>query len=115
MEELAQSGVKYTPEDVLMVTKNSDGKLMWLETGHEDAGLTHILEHVNDFKKRQFPMENPEKEITEALNSILESEPLTVTLKEKGYEAIYLYEEKLYLVAYGTNGYVVSFYPFSYD
>ena len=28
MEELANSGVKYTPEDVIMVTKTPDGTLM---------------------------------------------------------------------------------------
>jgi hypothetical protein len=50
MDELARSGVKYTPEDVLMVVKTPDGKLMWLEQGNDSTGLTHIaMRHADEF------------------------------------------------------------------
>ena len=108
MEELAQSGVKYTPEDVLMVTKNSDGKLMWLETGNESAGLTHILQrHEGDFERRGIEAEG----LPNLLNEILVTSPDSIKQTKRGYEAVYTYEGMQYKVAYGTNGFVVSFYP----
>ena len=109
MEELAQSGVKYTPEDVLMVTRNSDGDLLWLETGHESAGLTHILQrHEGDFARRGIETE----ELPDLLNEILTTTADTVKQTKRGCEAVYTYEGVQYKVAYGTNGYIVSFYPF---
>ena len=108
MEELAQSGVKYTPEDVLMVTKNSDGDLLWLETGNEDAGLTHILRrHEGDFERRGIGTEG----LPNLLNEILVTSPDSIKQTKRGYEAVYTYEGMQYKVAYGTNGFVVSFYP----
>jgi len=50
LDELANSGVKYNPDDVVTVVKNSDGNLMWLENGNSKAGLQHIMErHADDF------------------------------------------------------------------
>ena len=31
LDELANSGVKYNPEDIVAITKTADGKLVWLE------------------------------------------------------------------------------------
>lgn len=33
LDELANSGVKYNPEDIVAITKTADGKLVWLENG----------------------------------------------------------------------------------
>ena len=50
MDELARSGVKYNPDEVIAVIRALDGKLMWLEKGNSKSGLTHILEkHADDF------------------------------------------------------------------
>ena len=43
LEELANSGVKYNPEDIVAITKTADGKLVWLENGTDTAGLKHII------------------------------------------------------------------------
>jgi len=112
MEELANSGVKYTEEDVLMVTRNSNGDLLWLETGKEDAGLVHILaEHESQFRDRNI---DGAERIVELLHEILQSTPIRGPRpSHNGYEAIFEHNQKLYLVGYGTNGFVVSFRPFS--
>lgn len=39
MNELAESGVKYNPDDVPAVTKTDDGKLLWPGKGNSKSGL----------------------------------------------------------------------------
>ena len=109
MNELRNSGVKYTKKDVVLVTKNYNGKLLWLEKGNELSGLEHIeMRHRNDF--------DANTNIQDLLMKILASKPLKHFSRKKGKELadIYLYKvnSKLYLVAYGDNGYIVSFYPY---
>ena len=56
--ELETAGVKFTKEDVLFVTKDKTGQLVWLEKGNQRAGLEHILNgsgntggHAADFER----------------------------------------------------------------
>lgn len=50
MNELKNSGVKYTEKDVVLVAKNYDGKLLWLQKGNKLSGLKHIEKrHQKDF------------------------------------------------------------------
>ncbi|MBP2057928.1 hypothetical protein J2Z60_001103 [Lactobacillus colini] len=112
MEELENSGNKFTKSDVLMITRNYDGKLMWLEKGNERAGLKHIeLRHSKDFL--------PNQNILILLREVLQLKPI---LHEKRHEKngdelsdVYLYEKDgfTYKVAYGSNGFIVTFYPFT--
>ena len=106
MDELAQSGVKYTPDNVVMVTKTHDGKLMWLEKGDSSAGLQHIVDgHASDFANRGI------NDIPDFLNSTLQEMPVKTGISKAGPYAEYLINGKMYRVGYGTNGFVVSFYP----
>lgn len=41
MSELTQSGVKYNADDVILITKTPEGKLLWLEKGNSSTGLMH--------------------------------------------------------------------------
>ena len=53
MKELADSGVKYNPDDVVMITKTPDGTLVWLEKGSSSTGLQHIIDrHAEHFVQR---------------------------------------------------------------
>jgi filamentous hemagglutinin len=50
LEELTANGVKFTPENVIATTRNSSGKVVFLETGNSKAGLQHIIEeHGSQF------------------------------------------------------------------
>ena len=50
LDEMANSGAKYNPDDIVAITKTADGKLVWLENGTDTAGLNHIItEHADDF------------------------------------------------------------------
>lgn len=98
----------YPPEDVIMVTKSSNGDLMWLEKGNEEKGLSHILEnHEKNFQDQGYGA----NDIPALLQTILGSEPIRVFPKNGGLEAVYHYNGHNYTVGYGTNGYIVSFYP----
>ncbi len=108
MEELANSGVKYTEEDVLMVTRNSNSDLLWLENGSKTSGLTHILErHEIDFYNKGFSAE----EVPGLLQTLVSGKYVDVQLNDRGYHAVYEYADDYFNVIYGTNGYIVSFFP----
>lgn len=106
MNELAESGVKYNVDDVVMITKNSDGKLFWLEKGTGFAGLKHIVDrHEVDFVAKGV------NDIPKFLSDVLKTKAIKVGTGVKGPFAEYIVNETRYRVAYGTNGYIVSFYP----
>ncbi len=52
LNELASSGIKYSPDDVLSITKTANGELVWLETGNLKAGMQHIRSHADDFARK---------------------------------------------------------------
>ena len=106
MDELASSGVKYNSDSVIMVTKTYNGELLWLEQGNEKTGLTHILKrHASDFASQGID------DVSLLLNDVLQTVPTKIGSNAKGKYADYLYNGNMYRVAYGFNGYIVSFYP----
>ncbi|OFG36293.1 hypothetical protein BJM58_07500 [Listeria monocytogenes] len=86
MKELAESGVKYNADDVVMITKIVDGHAVHFA----DKGIT---------------------DIPSLLNKVLNTTPIKTGSSAKGLYADYLINGIKYRVAYGTNGYIVSFYP----
>ena len=106
MDELTQSGVKYTPDGVITVTKTPDGKLMWLEKGNSSSGLQHIIDgHATDFSNKGI------NDIPNFLNKTLQNRPVNTGAGAAGPFADYLIDGSKYRVVFGTNGYVVSFFP----
>ena len=105
MEELENSGVKYTPENVMCIVKTPDGLLQWLETGKESSGWMHIEEHATDFQGRGVD------DLYSFLNEVLQTQPAERGIRPTGPYAIYMVDGKKYILAYGKNGYIVSFYP----
>ncbi|MBC1973184.1 hypothetical protein HCB22_05765 [Listeria welshimeri] len=106
LDELSKSGVKYNPDDVIMVTKNAEKDLLWLEYGNNKAGLNHIeVRHATDFSKRGI------KNIPEFIHDMLKNKPISIVESSKGMNATYLINGKKYLIAYGKNGFIVSVYP----
>ncbi|MBD2513808.1 hypothetical protein H6G93_02045 [Nostoc sp. FACHB-973] len=41
---LCQAGIKHSPEKMVRIAKQTDGKIVFLEEGNTEAGLQHILE-----------------------------------------------------------------------
>lgn len=109
MEQLKHSGVKYTEKDVVLVTKNYDNKLLWLEKGNEQSGLKHIMDgHKNNFKGINVPA---------LIKTLAKQKPISHYEKNEGKQLsdVYIYKKngKTYLLAYGDNGYIVTFYRIS--
>ena len=70
LDELANSGVKYNPEDIVAITKTADGKLVWLENGTDTVGLNHIItEHADDFLNKGIMQEQIPNYVMNALEN----------------------------------------------
>ncbi|MGB4985000.1 MAG: hypothetical protein WBO70_04435 [Erysipelotrichaceae bacterium] len=111
MDELRNSGKKLNEEDVVMVTKDSKGRLLWLEIGDESKGLTHIIDsHESDFRKALGVSKN---EIPSYLKKVIEEGTVVKnTFKNNGYESIFEYDSKYYVISgIGLNGFIISMYP----
>ncbi|MBQ9068235.1 MAG: hypothetical protein IJ131_04110 [Eggerthellaceae bacterium] len=53
VSEAQSSGIKITPEEVVGITKDADGKIVWIETGHGGGGGSGIA-HIIEAHGRQF-------------------------------------------------------------
>lgn len=50
IDEVIANGDKITPEDVVVITRDPSGKIVWLEIGSATAGLQHIVDnHGREF------------------------------------------------------------------
>lgn len=121
IKDLEKAGVKFNKEEVIFVTKDKTGQLIWLEKGNMNAGLEHIINgnglrkgHADDFKKAF----NIQKEnIASYLNHIIStgeiiSNKTKIIGLHKGFERIYSCDGNYYLLTgIGTNGFIVSAYP----
>ena len=108
MHELENSNAKYNKSDIVMITKNYAGKLMWLEKGNLKSGLLHIkTRHGKDFDSNT--------NIPLLAKKILQLKPIKHISRKEGKQLadvfIYNHNGMIYLIAYGDNGYIVSFYP----
>jgi len=117
VKQLEQSGVKFSKKDMVFVTKDKTGQVVWLEKGNESSGLQHIVSrHADDFQSKHGVSKS---QISNHLNDVFTSgkvEYSRITQKNgrAGYERLYSYNGKYYLqTGVGTNGYIVSAYPIS--
>lgn len=122
--QLEKSGIKFSKKDMVFITKDRSGQIVWLEKGNSGAGLKHILDgngttkgHANDFQKAFGVSKSDipsylEKVVTHG--KIVKSE-LKMIGKRPGYERIYYYNGKYHmLTSIGTNGFIVTAYPVKY-
>ena len=47
------------------------------------------------------------------IHEVLQTQPAERGIRPTGPYAIYMVDDKKYILAYGKNGYIVSFYPIS--
>ena len=115
--KLQNAGVKFNKEDVIFVTNDSSGKLIWLEKGNDQSGLNHIkARHSNDFaKKHGVSVDKIQSHIKNIIeHGKLEYEKVTQRNGRDCYERLYSKSGKYYLqMGVGFNGYLVSAYPIS--
>ena len=114
--ELERNGVKFSRKDMLFVTRDKTGQIVWLEKGDAGSGMGHIKSRGHDeqiAKAFGIPKTEVEAYLREVISqgSIVRSE-LKPIGNRMGYERVYYYEGEYCVVAgVGTNGFIVSAYP----
>ena len=112
---LIEANVKFNAEDVLFVTKDKSGQLIWLEKGNDNVGLNHILKKHSDdfFAKHKVSKGNIASHINEMVtNGNIEYSRMIKRGNREVIEKLYSNNGKHYLLTgVGTNGFMVSAYP----
>lgn len=114
IKELEKKKVKYRKEELLFITKDKSGQILFLEKGNNGAGFKHIENHKQNFVEKH---KIQEEQIKKHLYSVftygdLEYSRTTLRKGREGFERLYKYENQYYLLSgIGTNGFVVSAYP----
>ena len=105
MDELARSGEKYTPKDVIAIAKTPDGTLVWLETGNSSAGFAHVMKYAGEFVTRGIPVD----QIPEFLiKTITEGKIVGMQGTKPIYEIIFNGKVQRTAIGIGSNGFIVA-------
>ena len=110
---MAESGVKYNADDIVMIAKTSEGKLVWLENSTIDAGLNHIMSRADDFVTQGIPKDQLSLYVISGLKN-----GKIVGYQGRGigrpiYEFVYQGTTRRVAITIGSNGYVVGANPVS--
>lgn len=111
--ELKKAGIKHTPENIIRITQDPSGKIIFLETGKggkRGSGLLHILEnHQEDFLQRGITEEQiPDLIVT----AISEGKIIGIQGKSRIIYQVEIKEIIQYVsLEISHNGYLVSANP----
>lgn len=114
--ELERDGVEFTRKDMLFVTRDKTGQIVWLEKGNAGSGMGHIKSRSHDVEiAKAFGIPKTEAEVylrkVISEGSIVRNE-LKPIGGRMGYERVYYYEGEYCIVTgVGTNGFIFSAYP----
>ena len=107
--EVVASGEKISPAKVVMITRDPNGKIVWLETGNTKSGLEHIIKkHGHEFNGRGIANKDIPDYVLEAVyqGNVVGTQgkrnPRTI------YEFIYNGKTQRIAVQVGSNGYIVG-------
>ena len=108
--ELETAGTKISPGSVIDIQRLADGRIVWLETGGDKSGLTHILDrHASDFLKKGIPTTDISTTIFRALR---DGTIVGHATDGTPIRALTLNGESLTIkVVVGSNGYIVTAFP----
>ncbi len=113
--ELERKGVKFSRENMLFITRDKTGQIIWLENGSKGAGLEHIqMRHARDFADK---VNVRESDIPAFLHRVITYGTVVENKIVKrhgrdGYSRKYRYAGRDYiLTGIGLNGFLVSAYP----
>jgi len=118
LAELTEAGINHTPDKIVKIAKQANGKIVFLEEGKvtkRASGLAHILkEHKDDFARRGIS----EEEIPDAVIAAVTSGTFlgyqgTAEPPREIYEVIFNGKKQLIAVTVGDNGYIVGANPAS--
>jgi len=110
--ELSQAGIKHNPDKIVLIAKQLDGKIVFLEAGNSESGLQHILEeHYLQFVEQGIELERiPDAIIT----AITQGKIIGYQGKRKTrtiYEFTFNNKTHYIGVTVSNNGYIVGANP----
>ncbi|MEG4021261.1 hypothetical protein [Microcoleus sp. S13C4] len=114
--QLLADRIKHNPENILRITRLSEGKIIFLEIGNDISGWQHIRKnHANDFANRGIP----EDMIIDAIISAVTSGIIIGTQGTKRKRDVYEIEfngvVQYISISVGENGYIVGANPTNKD
>jgi RHS repeat-associated protein len=113
INELAQQGIKHTPENIVVIGRDASGRIVFLERGTANAGLQHIVErHAADFAARGIP----ETQIPEAvIKAATEGRAVGTVGSGRNVRTVYEIEfngrTQRIAVGVASNGFIVTAHP----
>ena len=109
LDELAQSGVNYTPENIVSIAKDASGKLVFLEKGGAKAGLQHIVqEHGAQFAQQGIA----EAQIADAvMAAVTQGKQVGMQGTRPIFEVTFGGRTHRIAVTVGNNGFIVGANP----
>ena len=114
MQELKNSGEKYTEKDVIFVVKQQNGKIAWLEEGTNTAGLKHIkIRHSKQFKDKGIEDNAIPELIREAIvhGKIIGYQKTKNKFPREVYEVEFMGKIIKIAISISDNGFVVGANP----
>ena len=112
VDQLQKEGIKHNPDNILRIGQVSNGRIVFLETGNNTAGLQHIVKaHGSDFTNRGILIEQIPDLVMKALsdNNIIGFQGANRPI----YETIFNGTKQLIAITVGNNGYIVGANPAS--
>lgn len=101
---------KHTSNEIISITKDPHGRIIWLEKGNSHSGFQHIVNnHLTDFERIGIGKDEiPNYVMTAVANGMVVG---TQGLSRPIYEFIYNGVKCYVAVQIGSNGYIVGANP----
>ncbi|MBP0460229.1 WXG100-like domain-containing protein [Streptomyces montanisoli] len=111
IQELQGKGVKFSPDKVVRIGRDADGKVVFLEEGNGRAGLQHVIEeHAQDFANKGVP----EGEVPDVvLEAVTKGDVVGMQGTRPIYEIVRNGQVLKIAVTVGSNGFIVGANPTS--
>lgn len=112
IQELKDNNIKFNENKIMRMTRDVDGKVVWLEEGNSNAGYQHILEeHAGDFANQGI---SPEQIPDYVMDAVTNGEIIGTQGRPPGrpiYSFEYNGETREIAVTIGDNGFIVGANP----
>ena len=124
ISKLEENGIKFTEEEIIWITQNSEGKIIWLELGQHNylnpdkgSGLEHIHQKHTILQLDKWGYKTPKQQAEFLLSVISDPNPI-FGVDDKGW-IVYQVDTDIgvkYLgLQIGDNGYIVTARPYDPD
>ena len=108
IDELARNGVKHSPEKIVAIGRDPDGRIVFLETGSPSAGLEHILQKQRQFAQRGVGQDQVADYV---LTAVTKGKVVGMQRTRPIYEFQWNGTTHRLAVTVGDNGYIVGANP----